>query len=89
MVRGMEGGLLQARADDGSLSAVRRRQAGLAETDLTAAAKAYLLVPAGAIDHVEERLATQVPPEVLGEQPPEGLGHLRVTAGWTCGRRCR
>jgi hypothetical protein len=40
-----------------------------------------LLVPAGAIDHVEEGLAVQVPPEIVGEQPPEGFGHIRVTAG--------
>src|SRR5215470_4250988 len=33
-----------------------------------------LLVPAGPIDHVQEGLAIQVPPEVGGEQPPEGLG---------------
>jgi hypothetical protein len=39
------------------------------------------LVPAGAVDHVEEGLAVQVPPEVLGEEPPEGPGHIRVTAG--------
>ena len=38
------------------------------------------LVPAGAIDHVEEGLAVEVPPEVVGEQPPEGLGHFCVTA---------
>ena len=38
------------------------------------------LVPAGAIDHVEEGLAVQVPPEVLGEQPPQGPGHSRVPA---------
>jgi hypothetical protein len=38
------------------------------EFDLTAVAvKAYRLVPAGAIDHVKERLAVQVPAKVLGE----------------------
>jgi len=77
--------LLQALADDGSLAAVRRRRQGLAktedETDLSAAGKACLLVPAGAVDHVEEGLAVQVPPEVVGEQPPEGHGDIRVTAG--------
>ena len=39
-----------------------------------------VLVPAGAVDHVAEGLAVQVPPEVVGEQPPDGLSHPRVTA---------
>ena len=84
-VEGADGSLLQALAVDGSLSAVGRRQAGLAETGdvtgLTTAAKACLLVPAGAVDHVAEGLAVQVPPEVVGEQPPEGPGHVRLAAG--------
>src|SRR5262249_38419801 len=61
------------------------RQAGFAgtgdEADLPAAAQACLLAPAGAVGHVEEGLAVQVPSEVVGEQPSEGLGHIRLTAG--------
>jgi len=38
------------------------------------------LVAAGAIDHVAEGLPVQVPPEVLGKEPPEGLRHIRVAA---------
>jgi hypothetical protein len=40
-----------------------------------------LLVAAGAVDLVEEGLAVEVPAEVVGEQLPEGLGHVRVPAG--------